>query len=165
MILIAAVDKDWAIGNKGDLLVSLPEDQRGVFRKYTLDKTVIYGRKTLQTFKDEKLLPRRANIILTRNNSYYKEGATILHSISEAREYESSHPDEEIYVIGGAEVYKSMESICSKAIITFINHSFLEKDAFFPNLDSSPEWTLDLEEPLIVSEKGYSFNVRHYSRK
>ena len=60
MIAIVAVDKNCAIGNKGDLLISLPEDQKGVFRKYTAGNTVVYGRKTLKTFKDEKLLPKRS---------------------------------------------------------------------------------------------------------
>ena len=165
MIAIAAVDYNWAIGKEGQLLISLPEDQKGVFRKYTAGNTVVFGRKTLMTFKDEKLLPKRINVILTRNKDYEKEGAVILHSQEELATYQSEHPDEEIYLIGGAEVYNSMIDICDKAIITYIHKSFDGADAFFPNLDEMDDWQLDEEEAPIMSEKGVEFTVRHYSRK
>ena len=164
MIAIAAVDRNWGIGYKGDLLISLPEDQKGVFRKYTAGNTVVFGRKTLQTFPGERLLPKRTNIILTRNPDFEKEGAVILHSADELAGYMTEHPDEEIYLIGGAEIYNSFIGICDRAIITFINAEFTA-DAFFPNLDESPEWELEEEEPEIMSEKGVAFTVRHYIRK
>lgn len=163
MIVIAAVDKNWGIGNKGELLISLPEDQKGVFRKYTAGHTVAFGRKTLQTFKDEKLLPKRVNIILTRNESFEKEGAVILHNEDALREYEHSHPDEKIYLIGGEQVYRTMLHLCNEAIITYIKAEF-EADAFFPNLDENEDWELTEEEPEIMSEKGVAFTVRHYKR-
>ena len=163
MIAIAAVDSNWAIGYKGDLLVSLPEDQKGVFRKYTAGNTVVFGRKTLKTFKDEKLLPKRINIVLTRNPEFVKDGAVVLHSEAELQEYRDTHPDEEIYLIGGEEVYKSMIGLCDKAIITSIRYSF-EADAYFPNLDMDPSWELEYEEEPIMSEKGYEFTVKHYKR-
>ena len=164
MIAIAAVDYNWAIGKEGQLLISLPEDQKGVFRKYTAGNTVVFGRKTLQTFKDEKLLPKRINVILTRNKDYEKEGAVILHSQEELAIYQQEHPEEEIYLIGGAEVYNSMIDICDKAIITYIHKSFEGADAFFPNLDEMDDWQLVNEEDSIMSEKGVEFTVRHYSR-
>ena len=83
MTAIAAVDSNWGIGYKGELLISLPEDQKGVFRKYTAGNTVVFGRKTLLTFPGEKLLPKRVNIILTRNPEFAKEGAVILHDREE----------------------------------------------------------------------------------
>ena len=78
MTAIAAVDENWGIGYKGDLLISLPEDQKGVFRKYTAGNTVVFGRKTLLTFPGERLLPKRVNIILTRNKDFEKEGAVMI---------------------------------------------------------------------------------------
>jgi len=164
MIAIAAVDKNWGIGYKGELLISLPEDQKGVFRKYTSGHTVVYGRKTLQTFPGERLLPKRTNIILTRNHNFEKEGAVILHSTEELVRYIRHHKKEEIYLIGGAEMYNSFIEICDRAIITAIKAEFTA-DAFFPNLDESPDWELEEEEPEIMSEKGVAFTVRHYKRK
>ena len=70
MIAISAVDKNWAIGNQGKLLISLPEDQKGVFKKYTAGHTVVYGRKTLETFPGQRLLPNRVNIIMSRSFEY-----------------------------------------------------------------------------------------------
>lgn len=163
MIAIAAVDENWAIGNKGDLLISLPEDQKGVFRKYTAGNTVVFGRKTLKTFKDEKLLPKRINIVLTRNPEFTKEGAVILHSEEELAKYQEDHPEEKVFLIGGAEVYNSMIGICDEAIITYIHKTF-EADAYFPNLDQMSDWEMYEEEVEVMSEKGVSFNVRHYRR-
>ena len=163
MIAIAAVDRNWAIGNKGELLISLPEDQKGVFRKYTAGNTVAFGRKTLMTFKDEKLLPKRVNIILTRNMKFEKEGAVILHNEDQLLDYQRTHPDEKIFLKGGAEVYNSMIHLCDEAIITFINEEF-EADAHFPNLDKLDDWELFEVEDEVMSEKGVSFNVRHYRR-
>ena len=163
MTAIAAVDENWAIGNKGELLISIPEDQKGVFRKYTSGNTVVFGRKTLLTFPGERLLPKRVNIILTRNPSFEKEGAVILHDREELREYEKMHPDEKIFLIGGESVYKSMLDLCDEAIITYIHKTF-EADAYFPNLDQLKDWELVEEEPEVLSEVGVSFNVRHYRR-
>jgi Dihydrofolate reductase len=164
MIAIAAVDKNWGIGYKGDLLISIPEDQKGVFRKYTAGNTVVFGRKTLLTFPGERLLPKRVNIILTRNEDFGKEDAVILHSKEELKKYEQDHPDEKIFLIGGASVYESMLDLCDEAIITYINKEFTA-DAYFPNLDENPEWELDHEEDEVMSEVGVSFNVRFYRRR
>ena len=163
MIAIATVDKNWAIGNKGDLLVSLPEDQKGVFRVYTAGNTVVFGRKTLLTFKEQKLLPKRINIILSRNPEFKKEGAIILHSTEELDQYQKDHPDEKIFVIGGAEMYKTLLPICDEAIITKINNEY-EADAYFPNLDEADDWELTRVEDEVMSIKGVSFNVCHYRR-
>lgn len=161
MKAIAAVDRNWAIGYKGNLLVSLPEDQKGTFRKYTLDTTVVYGRKTLETFPGQRLLPGRKNIILSRNPGFEKEGALILHSDQELVSYAGEHEEEEIFIIGGEEVYRKFLPFCSEAIISKIDFAF-ESDAFFPNLDILAGWTLLAESEIIHSEKGYDFRVCRY---
>lgn len=163
MIAIAAVDRNWAIGNKGQLLVSLPEDQKGVFRKYTSGHTVVFGRKTLETFPGQRLLPNRANVIMSRNYDFQKEGALILHSTSELEDYLAMTADDEVYLIGGASLYNSLIDLCDKAIITAIRSEY-EADVHFPNLDEDKNWKLVREEPPIMSEKGVEFTVRHYER-
>lgn len=163
MIAIAAVDRNWAIGNKGQLLISLPEDQKGVFRKYTSGHTVIFGRKTLETFPGQRLLPNRANVIMSRNYDFQKDGALILHSTSELEDYLAMTADDEVYLIGGASLYISLIGLCDKAIITAIRAEF-EADVYFPDLDGDPNWKLVLEEPPVMSEKGVEFTVRHYER-
>ena len=66
MNIIVAVDENWAIGNRGDLLVRIPNDQK-MFRMETTGKVVVLGRKTLDTFPQKQPLPSRTNIILSRN--------------------------------------------------------------------------------------------------
>ncbi|MBR3463119.1 MAG: dihydrofolate reductase [Saccharofermentans sp.] len=163
MIAISAVDKNWAIGNQGRLLISLPEDQKGVFRKYTSGHTVVYGRKTLETFPGQRLLPNRVNIIMSRSFEYEKEGAMVLHSVDELEDFLSMTADE-VYLIGGASLYNSLIELCDKAIITSI-HAEFEADCWFPNLDEDPSWELEYEEEPVMSEKGVEFSVRHYRRK
>ena len=164
MIAIAAVDRNWAIGNKGQLLISLPEDQKGVFRKYTSGHTVVFGRKTLETFPGQRLLPNRVNVIMSRNYDFKKDGALILHSTAELEDYLRMTADNEVYLIGGASLYNSMIGMCDKAIITSIRAEY-EADCYFPNLDEDPAWELTEEEPPVMSEKGVEFTVRHYKRK
>lgn len=163
MIAIAAVDRNWAIGNKGQLLISLPEDQKGVFKKYTAGHTVVFGRKTLETFPGQRLLPNRVNVILSRNFDFEKEGAVILHSVDELQDFLALTADE-VYLIGGASMYNSLIGLCDKAIITSIRAEY-EADCYFPDLDKDPDWELEFEEDPVMGEKGVEFTVRHYKRK
>ena len=163
MIAIAAVDMNWAIGNKGQLLISLPEDQKGVFKKYTAGHTVVFGRKTLETFPGQRLLPNRVNVIMSRSFDYQKEGAVIIHSVDELEDFLALSADE-AFLIGGATMYNSLIGLCDKAIITSIRAEY-EADCYFPNLDEDPCWELTEEEPPVMSEKGVEFTVRHYKRK
>ena len=82
MDLIVAVDNNWAIGSKGDLLVSIPEDHK-FFRNITMGGVVILGRKTLATFPNGLPLKGRDNIIFSKNPDYNVDGATVVHSKEE----------------------------------------------------------------------------------
>jgi len=161
MIAIAAVDRNLGIGNKGRLLVSLPEDQKDVFKRYTYGNTVLFGRKTLETFPGRRPLPGRRNIVLSRNAELEIDGILVLHSLSEVKEYMRRHMEEVIYVIGGAEVYKLLLPFCDEAIVTRIEAEF-EADSFFENLDVSENWVeIDRTDP-VKSVRGYSFSVTRY---
>ena len=137
MKAIAAVDRNWAIGNKGQLLVHIPEDMKN-FRALTSGKTVIYGRKTLETFPHAKPLPKRQNIILSRNPDYTVENAVVVHSIEELLEKIPAESDDMI-VIGGDSIYHLLLPYCDKAVITKVENSY-EADTWFDNLDQDPDW-------------------------
>ena len=107
MNLIAAVDENWAIGNKGQLLVRIPADHR-MFRQETLGKVVVYGRKTLETFPMAQPLDRRTNIVLSANPNYKVNNAVVVHSIEELLSELAQYPSEDIYVIGGASIYQML---------------------------------------------------------
>ena len=146
MNAIVAVDKNWAIGNKGKLLVSIPSDQKN-FRQITTGKVVILGRKTLDTFPNKQPLKNRTNIILTADKNYQVKDAIIVHSIDELLEILKEYKSEDIYVIGGDSVYRQMLPYCDTVHVTKIDHVF-EADTYFPNLDKMDEWkiTQDSEE-------------------
>ena len=140
MNCIVAVDKNWAIGNKGKLLVSIPADHK-MFRQETLNKVIVYGRKTLETFPLSQPLDRRTNIILSRNKSLQVKGAAVVHSIEELLEELKQYPTEDIYIIGGDSIYHQLLPYCDTAHVTQVDHAY-EADAYFPDLDQDPEWVI-----------------------
>jgi dihydrofolate reductase len=163
MKAIVAVDSNWAIGNKGKLLVSIPADQKDNFRAKTLDKTIIYGRKTLETFPQQIVLPKRRNIILSTKPDYTVRNAEVAHSKEEALRLVENENTDDVFIIGGATVYKEFLDVCDTAIVTFIDKEY-EADAYFPNLDKDPEWELiDESEEQVYFDITYTY--RTYVRK
>ena len=143
MNLIAAVDRNWAIGNKGQLLVMIPNDHK-MFRQETLDKVVVYGRKTLETFPMAQPLDRRVNIVLSRNPALTVRGATVVHSVEELLKVCDQYPSEDVYIIGGESVYRQLLPYCDTAHITKVDYAY-QADAFFPDLDKDPDWEITAE--------------------
>ena len=163
MKAIVAVDSNWAIGNKGKLLVSIPADQKDNFRAKTLDKTIIYGRKTLETFPQQIVLPKRRNIILSTKPDYTVRNAEVAHSKEEALKLVENENTDDVFIIGGATVYKEFLDVCDTAIVTFIDKEY-EADAYFPNLDKDTEWELiDESEEQVYFDITYTY--RTYVRK
>ncbi len=141
MNMIVAVDSNWAIGHKGKLLVSIPEDMQ-FFRRETTGKVVVMGRKTLESFPNGLPLKNRVNVVITKDKEYNVKDAIICHSIEEALEVLKQYNDEDIYVIGGESVYRQFLPYCSVAHVTKINYSY-DADTYFPNLDEMDEWTIE----------------------
>lgn len=146
MNLIAAVDKNWAIGLKNKLLVSIPSDMK-FFRETTTGKVVVMGRKTLESCPNQRPLKNRVNIVLTKDETYQVKDALVVHDMEQLREELAKYPSEDIYVIGGESIYRQLVDECDVAHITKIDYAY-EADAYFPNLDEKEEWeiTADSEE-------------------
>lgn len=140
MNLIVNVDSNWAIGYRGKLLVSIPEDMK-FFRSETTGKVVVLGRKTLDTFPSGQPLKNRTNIILTRNPNYQVKGAIICHSVEEVLEELKKYNSEDVYIIGGDSIYKEFLPYCDVAHVTRTDHVY-DADAWFPNLEEDPAWVL-----------------------
>lgn len=140
MNLIVAVDKNWAIGCRGRLLVSIPGDMK-FFREVTTGKVVVMGRKTLESFPNGLPLKNRTNIVMTRNMDYTVKDAIVVHTMEELMEELKKYDEEDIYVIGGESIYRLLLPYCRTAHVTKIDHAF-EGDTFFPNLDEMPEWKI-----------------------
>ena len=158
MNLIAAVDKNWAIGCKNKLLVSIPADMK-FFRETTTGKVVVMGRKTLESFPNGMPLKKRTNIVLTHDKTYKVPDAILVHSMEELHEELKKYPSEDIYVIGGEAIYKQLLEECDVAHITKIDYEF-EADAYFPNLDELPDWKITQD-----SEEQTYFDLEYYFYK
>ncbi len=162
MNLIAAVDRNWAIGKGGRLLVSIPADQQ-IFRQETVGKAVIMGRKTLQSLPGGQPLHKRTNIVLSRDPEIRVKGAVLCRSVEEALEAVRDFPSEEVYVIGGQETYESFLPYCDTAHITYIDYAY-QADTYLHNLDRDPDWEMDAEsDEMTYFNLCYTF--RRYVRK
>ena len=154
MNLIAAVDQNWAIGNKNQLLVKIPADQK-FFRETTTGKVVVMGRKTLESFPNGLPLKKRINIVLTRDKNYQVKDAIVLHTVEEVLEELKKYNEEEIYIIGGESIYRQFLPYCKVAHVTKVNHAY-EADTYFPNLDEKDEWVV-----TGVSEEQTYFDLEY----
>ncbi len=158
---IAAVSENWGIGYKGGLLFHIPEDMKN-FRTVTSGHTVVMGRKTLLSFPDGKPLKNRNNAVLSRRADFKPEGAAVFGSVEEVLKYIEDAGDE-VFIIGGGEIYREFLPYCQKALITRVNAA-PEADTFFPDLERSREWTLT-EQSEEKEHNGIKFRFCTYKRK
>ena len=143
MNIIAAVDSNWAIGYKNDLLVRIPNDQKW-FQKVTTGKVVVMGRKTLESFPNGIPLKNRTNIVLTSDRAYKVKDAILVHSVEELLKKLENYNSDDVYVIGGESVYGALLPYCDTAHITKIDYAY-QADRYFPNLDKLQEWKVAQE--------------------
>lgn len=169
MKLVVAVDKEWGIGNKGDLLARVRADLMN-FRDLTSGKVVILGSNTLATFPGGKALKNRTNIVLHPSEEYHPEDTTVVHSIEHLLEEVKKYNTDDVFVIGGASVYKQMLPYCNTAYVTKFDKSF-EKDVYFPNLDEDESWEMvwkgetQTSAPEKDTEADLKFYFTEYRRK
>jgi dihydrofolate reductase len=155
--LIVAMANNHVIGINNGLPWHLPEDLKH-FRALTTGHHMIMGRKTYDSLG--RLLPGRTTVIVTRNIDFKVEGALIAHSLQEA--VQLCKNDTEVFIIGGAELYKDGLAEANQLYVTEVNLD-VDGDAYFPMIDLDL-WTETAREPL-VSEKGISFSYVLYKRK
>lgn len=157
--LIAAAAENNALGKDNDLLWHLPEDFKR-FKQITSGHHIIMGRKTFESFP--KPLPNRTHIIITRQEDYLAEGCLVVHSLEEA--IEIAPQNEEVFIIGGAQIYKQALPFADKIDLTRV-HIELDADAFFPEFNTS-EWDLVFSEKHFKDEKHqYDFTFETYIKK
>lgn len=128
--IIAAITPERVIGKKGSgMLWHIPEDMRH-FRETTTGHAMVMGRKTYETLG--KPLPKRTNIVITRDPSYSAEGAIVAHSLEEALEAAGEVEQDEVFVMGGGEIYEQAIGRADKLYLTLVHHYF-EGDVYFPD--------------------------------
>ena len=129
IILIAAVAENNALGKNNDLLWHLPKDFKR-FKEITSGHHIIMGRKTFESFP--KALPNRTHVIITRQKNYVSEGCIVVQDLEEA--IAVCPKNEDIFVIGGGEIYSQSIHLADQLDITRVHHSF-EADVYFPEID------------------------------
>ena len=147
MNAIAAVSLDWGIGKGNSLLFHISADMQH-FRAMTTGGTVIMGRKTLDSMPGGRPLPKRRNIVLTRDPSFAREGVEVVHSIEDALALTKEMDPETVWVIGGGEIYAAFLPYCRRCILTRV-YAKCDCDAFFPNLDTMGQWKLFRSGPIL----------------
>lgn len=156
MTAIVCVSQNWGIGRDGALLFRISADLKR-FKALTVGKTVILGRKTLDTFPGGKPLKDRRNIVLSRRELDIP-GAEIAHSFEEA----AALGGDDAIVIGGASVYMALLSRCDRVHVTKVDAA-PDADSFFPDLDDNPDWRV-ASESEVFEENGLKFRFVDYIR-
>jgi dihydrofolate reductase len=145
--LMVAMDQNRVIGKNNKLPWHLPADLQ-YFKKVTMGHPIVMGRKTFESIG--RVLPGRENVIVTRNQEFKAEGCVVLHDIAQIKMFADNH-DEEVFVIGGAEIFKEILPFTDRLYITEIHETF-EGDTFFPVIDEN-EWDEVSSNPGSIDEK------------
>jgi len=141
--MIFAVDLDWNIGYDGDMLFKIHADLRR-FRRMTESNLIIMGRKTFESLPEQRPLPNRVNIVVTRDRGYQREGVTVVHDLESLivlvdsltlDSGDSLKP----FLIGGGELARQCLPWCGRALITKVFRQF-DADTLIPNLDEDSDW-------------------------
>ena len=158
---IVAADENNLIGKNNQLPWHLPSDMK-YFKNQTWGMTVIMGRKSLDSLG--KPLQGRTNIVVTRNKEWKHEGVQVAHSLDEAVEIAKKTGAKEIFIIGGAQIFKEAMPIVDRIYLTRIHHKF-EGDAYFPEISAS-EWSMVKNRFCDVDEKNkYPHSFQVWERK
>lgn len=167
---IVAVDENWGIGNKNELLAHIPEDLKR-FRELTTGNVVVMGRKTYDSLPN-KPLPNRTNIVVTSkaDRIEYCDGHWIadmnymmtnfLPDFSTDGRYNASN---DVFIIGGGSVYEQLLPYCERLYITKIMHEYEEVDTYFPNINRMSDWVLTSRSE-VKEHNGVKYRFYVYER-
>lgn len=157
---IVAMDENRTIGKENQLPWHLPEDLK-FFKKVTMGHPIAMGRKTHESIG--RVLPGRENIVITRQEGYLSDGCTVYYSVDDFVKY-SKEVNDEVFVIGGAEIFREAFPYADCLYLTLIHETFVG-DTYFPEFDLS-QWELTACEKGPRNEKNpYDYEFRVYKRK
>ncbi len=158
--LIAAVAKNGAIGNENKLIYWLPDDLKR-FKALTTGHTIVMGRRTFESLP-KGALPNRRNVVLSRNRQFTAPGIEVFASLQEA--LASCASDEEVFVIGGASVYREALPLADRLCLTIVHDTPTHADAFFPWLNPA-DWQVEAEERHAADERhAFAYTFVDYRR-
>jgi len=159
--IIAAIANDNALGANNRLIWHLPNDLKR-FKCLTSGHTVIMGRKTFESLPNGAL-PNRTNVVITRNAEMLPAGCETTNNLVDA--IRNHQHENEIFIIGGAQIYAQALAYAEKLYITCVHHTFDQADVFFPDIDAS-RWDMTACIDYPKDEKHlYSYTFKDYLRK
>lgn len=159
---IVAVDEKWGIGRRNGLLFDIKADMRH-FVQHTRGKTVVMGSNTLLSLPGGMPLKNRVNIVLNPEGDErdaQTKGYILMRSVPELLKKVSEYPADDVYVVGGAMLYRTLLPYCDEAIVTKVRADG-DAEVFYENLDKLPEWSLS-EESEPVEDSGYTLTFCTY---
>ena len=143
--LIAAIDRNFAIGKRGSLLFKIPKDLK-LFKRLTTGHVVLMGRKTFESLGC-KPLPDSVNIVISTTKKYDDDGVITFESLTTAIEYSKlNYPDKDLYVVGGGRVYEESLQYADEVILTRYDRAYEDVDTYFPAV---PETEFREEKTLL----------------
>ena len=157
MRAIFHADREWGIGKTNDLMFSLPKDMK-FFRETTKGKVVVMGLNTLKSFPNGKPLKNRTNIVLSPDT--VDEDVITVHSLDELFQEIKKYPEDDVFVIGGASVYRALIPYCTQVLVTKVD-TVGGADVFAPNLDADPAFRLEYESEA-EEDNGYTIRFCTY---
>jgi dihydrofolate reductase len=158
--MIVALDQNNAIGSKNQLVWHLPDDFKW-FKQQTMGKPMIMGRNTMLSLG--KPLPKRQNIVISSKPDHILEGFEYAPNLEEALKLIAKET-EEVFIIGGGQVYASLLDKTDCLYITRIHHAFEDMDTFFPKW-SEEEWHRTFSQNHAADDRhAYSFDFEIYER-
>jgi dihydrofolate reductase len=159
--LIVAKGKNGVIGKNNQMMWHLPLEFK-YFKETTLGHCIVSGRKNYEAIGSP--LPKRENIIITRNKDYAVDGAVVVHSLNEALEHAKSKGESEVFICGGGQIYSEAISLVDRMYITEVDYQD-EGDVYFPDFNED-DFSKKLVQAQEVSEKNkYAWNAYVYERK
>lgn len=158
MRAIVVVDRNWGIGKKNDLLFRLPADMKH-FREVTAGKTVVMGSNTLLSFPEGKPLKNRTNIVLWPGGEK-REDCVVVGSLEELFSEVKKYPQEDVFLVGGAMMYRTLLPYCDEAFVTKADADG-GAEVFFENLDKLENWSLS-EAGEAIETNGYTIRFCRY---
>ena len=157
---IVAASTNNVIGKNNQLPWSLPNDMK-FFKNITWAMPVLMGRKSFESLG--KPLPGRLNVVITRQNNWKPEGATVVHSVEDAIKVATTADYNEAFIIGGGEIFKEAMPVADKIYLTRVDVN-LEGDAFFPVMNPK-EWLMVSEQSFPTDEKhAYAYHFQLWER-
>ena len=157
---IAAMARNRVIGLNNQIPWYIPDDLK-FFKRTTLDHHILMGRKNFMSLG--RPLPKRTNVVITRDPFFISSGCVVVHSVEEAIEVARENGETEAFIIGGGEIYAQTVDLWDKLYLTEV-HAEVEGDVYFPEIDLD-QWKLLDEDFREAGERNdFDFTIRTYER-